>query len=186
MFRKLGQSMYKLAIYFLIILPILAYATDVYQWKDTEGIVHYSDSPQSPDAQPVTLKIPTLSTQSQDNSEQITKPTTENKTSDLITYRIEIQSPLPDQTIRDAEGKVDIQVKINPEPIRVGKVKFRFILDGKQVAESPNSSMQLLGLDRGEHRITVALVDENALILTSSTMVTFYVHKPMVMKKQKK
>lgn len=163
----------------LIMQTFTATADQVYFWKDKNGVTHFSDTP--PTDKPAStqqvdvINPPVASTAIQQSTDT---PTTEvvQKTN----YTVSITSPINQETIRDNEGKIRVQVSIHPEVPQNGEV-LHLIFDGKRFGCDISSSQCMAeNVERGTHEMQVELIDRSGKILASSEPVTVYLFRAIV------
>ncbi len=150
----------------------------VYRYKDANGVIHYTDKPPNKEAKPATL--PHLQTyQSQPASAKAKAAATKAaaaKPSAPATgipvdpgFSVSIESPTPDQTIRDVNS--DIAVSVSVMPGLVNGYGLVYALDGAVQNDTPtqDTAYSLKPAVRGTHTISVALVGpENKPVASSS------------------
>ena len=170
-------------IFIAIMLSALAISTssnaEIYKWVDAQGTVHYSDQPVG-NAQ--RAELPTL--QGLDRQAVAPSQTKQKSASSgpISTGNVEVAiiRPLPQETFRDGRGLVSVQAAISPKLAE--NQSLVFYLDGSPTAASPtrSSSLQLQGIVRGEHQLSVAVVSGDKEI-TRSPPVLFYMKPPSVL-----
>jgi hypothetical protein len=156
---------------------------DVYRWVDDKGVVHYSDKAPSKDAKPTELPpVQTFKPQAVTSGQPLGGPTTtvnsNGDQSGSSGYRPNVAQPAANDTLRDAEGRVNVVVG-NPSGDQ--GILYVYYLDG--AAKSPPtqaSSFELAGVERGEHHVAVAATDTSGRELSRSAPVTFYQKPPTV------
>jgi hypothetical protein len=165
--------------YLIILLALVVTSSlqaQIYQWTDSNGIVHFSDIPH-PGAKK--LNIPDAQTfsprETQSTSEQIPQ---EVKESERGYTSVVITEPKNDATIRNNQGYVPVIVAVNPD--LKGGDQLQIIYDGA-VLGKPQASMifALNDVKRGTHTIAVQIVDEDGSVLNTSEEVMIYMHRPM-------
>lgn len=165
----------------LVLLAALAAHADVYRWTDDKGVVHYTDKPPSKDAKPV--ELPQLQTYKPGAPvEPVAGAAVEPEAKPATPAGpARITAPLPEETIRDAEGKVSIAVEVDLQPGE-GMVYY---LDGKAQNPEPTPSTGYLlnGVERGEHQVGAAVVDANGRERVRAKPVTIFVMPPQVRKR---
>ena len=161
-------------------------AAVVYKWKDSDGVVHYSDQP-VPGAQ----KIYTATggetgassrarpnPDAQDNSGQREAPTA------VLGYtEFGIASPVPDQTFFGDEP-INVGLRVNPG-IKPNH-NLAWHLNGKEIQDQgPNATQFILPhLDRGTYVIAATLSDPQTGESRSTESVTFFVRQPSALSPQ--
>lgn len=84
---------------------------------------------------------------------------------------IAIVSPQHEQTVHDNLGNVSVVV----EAALGDRRRIRLLLDGLPVGpDTDASTIDLEGIDRGEHKLQALLVNEKGEVLARSRAVTFY------------
>jgi hypothetical protein len=166
---------------FLCIMPslVVAGSHDVYRWVAPDGTVHYSDRPHE-GAEVVTVEsAPPAAT----SHEQTLRPPDESQVSAPHKYeRLTVIKPRVGETIRSNQGTVEILVAVKPALVTDEGHKIRISLNG-HVVGSPASSLKhaLSGLERGEHAVSAAVVDEQGRVLIKSKHVAFYMKHASVL-----
>lgn len=154
----------------------------VYQYVDEEGNVVFTDKPVEGGFERK-LKEPTVI---QFKKEPPAKKTTAKKESKVEEEkavaqqysRIEIVSPVHEGTVKQDAGIVEITLRIEPQLQTEFKHNVKLSFDGRWSKDSYTStSITLENIDRGEHRIKVAIVDEAGKRLKSSKEVVFYLRR---------
>jgi len=168
----------------LILLVLVLFAAsasaEVYRWVDSQGVVHYTDKPPNKTARPVELPplqtfkpaplpddaLSNLSTPEQDKAKRPEPP------------KPVIVAPRDKATIRDAQRLVSVQVNAALAP----GDGLLYYVDGKAQNDRPTRSThyQLHGIERGTHRLVVALVDADGKTIEMSAPVTIYMKPPTV------
>lgn len=154
----------------LLILPALAGA-EIYRWVDEDGDVHYGDRP--PKGAERVEELPQLQgMQPVAIPEEDEPPPVEP----APPPQVRIERPEPEQTFRDPRGRVPAAVALSAELAPGQLLVYR--LDGRPVGEPTRSPrMRLESVARGEHRLSVAVVEDGEEIARSDT-VTFFVQPP--------
>jgi len=165
----------------LILLLSPSVHAEIYKWVDERGNVHYGDEPAAPGAEPV-QDLPGLSTYAPPSLPSM-KSSEEAESAGASTvpahpgYKVlRIISPEPEATVRSAPGEVAVFVAL--DPVLYEGDYLQVILDGKALPEKYTSTViHLNNVDRGEHRISVAVHDSSGKKLKQSKSVTFYLHR---------
>lgn len=165
-----------------LILAASATAADVYRWVDDKGVVHYGDKPQHPGDQPV--QLPQLQTYKSGTAppgfanpaDSSSSAAAKGKPPAAATA-IAITAPEADETIRDADGRVQVNVS-GQAGHGQGLVYY---LDGaaQNAAPTAATSYLLSGVERGDHSISVALVGADGQEVLRSAEVTIHMMPPI-------
>ncbi len=179
----------------LLLFPLVA-AGEIYKWVDDKGVVHYGDQPPNPGARPLE-DLPGLSTYSPppvskretvnpSASSNGAKPLPEALTrqfSQAFSYRtLSIVSPEEEGTVRSSPGEVTIFVALDP-PLRKGDY-FKVLLDGQPwPGRFRTTVIRLQNVDRGAHKVAVAVYDAGGRRLLQTPPRTFYLHRTIARKR---
>lgn len=165
-----------------VLCTTVVLAADVYRWVDKDGVIHYGDKAPSPDVKPAQLpKLERLDSSQAAVSEAPAGPVGDRPASRgaaETSYAPKITSPVADDTLRDAERHVTVNVSPNPP---AGWLLI-YYLDGNAVNASPTPSSAYLlnGVERGEHTVAVAAVSPDGRIGARSPNVRFFMQPPIV------
>jgi len=164
----------------MILLLICAYpaSAQIYKYTDANGNTVYSDhSPDGVKAQPV--ELPPL------NSVQPQAPgapssDTDSRTHVRNAYEVLELTGLPtEEALRANNGTFTVSVLIKPR--LQAPHQLRLLLDDAPYGQPSNVPiLQLVNVDRGEHRLAVQVIDRAAIIQQSPAVVFTVqrVHKP--------
>jgi hypothetical protein len=89
--------------------------------------------------------------------------------------------PSHQETIHDNLGDVPVVVTLQGTQFGAGR-HLRVLLDGKSYGQKRHSlSFALEHVDRGEHTLSVALVDETDAVIATSPTITFYLWRASIL-----
>jgi hypothetical protein len=182
--------MRKLALLIVLALP-LPLAAQVYKYTDEKGVIHYTDKPPSKGAKPASL--PPLHTY-----KPLAPPEADGSGSSSVTggeapapaygdkgpaaagdFTVTIVSPVPDQTNRDASGKLAVSAKVSPD-MPDGYSLVYYVDGGRQGEPTVSASTTLTDLERGQHSISAGLLDPEGKEVARSAPVTVFLRQPTV------
>ena len=156
----------------LFINNVFATSTKIYVWRNDDGILVFSDSPQ-PGAEEVEVKEPNTASSVDTSMLDLTPKVIKDD------YLVEINQPKQNSTIRDNTGSVYIAGSI--KPIFKQGLNIQLYLDDKPYEKpQPHSMFVLRNIDRGEHIIKMKLLNEKGKVIASSEPITFYMHRASV------
>lgn len=161
----------------LLLLGCFTAQAQVYKWVDENGVVHYTDKPPSSSAKPA--KLPALQTfkgdvPALDRFEKPADPAASKAT------KLRITSPATDETFRnESEGQISVSVVVTPALLPDQDLVY-FVNGVQQGDPTRNSSQTLQVQERGEHRLSVAIMQGKKEIFRDS--VTVHV-KPATVKR---
>ncbi|PMZ85317.1 MULTISPECIES: DUF4124 domain-containing protein [unclassified Pseudomonas] len=165
---------------FILLLVVLPATAQIYKYTDANGATAYSNQP--PDgisAQPVDLP-PLNSVERQPSGEAAPAAEAAHNELPRTTYEVLELTGLPStEALRANNGTFTVTVLITPR--LQGPHLLRLLLDNQPYGQPGNlPTLQLVNIDRGEHRLAVQVIDgEN--VVQQSPSVTFTVqrvHKP--------
>ncbi|MCG3883636.1 DUF4124 domain-containing protein [Photobacterium leiognathi] len=158
-----------------------AQASTIYSWTDENGVVHFTDQPQTPDATAYPLSVTEVS----GNIEQ-TADTIATQAADVAVVEepaktittVSLVSPMHEQTIRNNEGIINIHAVTNSK--LNSQTQAQLVLDGV-VKGDPQTELTwtLDNVDRGSHQLQIQLV-KGGKVIASSDSITVYLHRATV------
>lgn len=166
-----------------ITLVALAYcasvSAEIYRWKDDDGHVVYSDTPQ-PGAEKVQLSEPTI-VPSQPIANSAAQKTQVDKPAAKPYESVTITSPPDQETIRENVANISVSVNVQPAlQVRYGH-QLQLLFDGQQVGKPGRSlKFNLPNVDRGAHTLQGVVLDAKGGALARSPTSTFFVHKTSI------
>ncbi|HEU0198149.1 MAG TPA: DUF4124 domain-containing protein [Nevskiaceae bacterium] len=150
-------------------------SAQVYRWTDAQGVVHYSGTPHTRGETPATLpKLQTFSPK--DHDDPLAQYAGHTAVAPAAVPRV--VSPSDGATIRVAAAQIPVTVQATLAPGQ-GLVYY---VDGKAQNTVPTSAtdMEVAGLWRGTHHISVAVVGASGGVVARSAPVTVYMKQPVV------
>lgn len=168
---KLGR-----ALLIISLLPALCYG-QIYQYRDKDGNLSFTDTP-VPGAKEVQVQdIGSVQLAPSTVAPDMTVKPTVTKTKAPEYSRVEITSPLPDETITNGIGLLDVTVLVEP-PLQKGDTIVMYV-DGLRAGDSANANhFTLHNLDRGMHILQVKVENKDGGVVGSSARTTVHVHRP--------
>lgn len=179
--NNIGRVLVDLAAAVLLLGGVAAARAQVYSWTDAQGITHFSDRPDTKEAQPI--QLPSL---------QVTKDGAALKA--LAAQReaeaARTPTPVPEaaapRIVQPAEGQ-SIFGSGDLLPVTVtghlsANQGFIYFLDGKAQNTAPTQASSMIFTDvwRGEHTVEVAIAEDDGRIVSRSDPITLYMKQPIV------
>ncbi|KJF98017.1 DUF4124 domain-containing protein [Photobacterium leiognathi] len=158
-----------------------AQASTIYSWTDENGVVHFTDQPQTPDATAYPLSVTEVSGNIEQTADTIAAQTTDvamvEEPAKTITT-VSLVSPMHEQTIRNNEGIINIHAVTNSK--LNNQTQAQLVLDGI-VKGDPQTELTwtLDNVDRGSHQLQIQLV-KGGKVIASSDSITVYLHRATV------
>jgi Domain of unknown function (DUF4124) len=161
-----------LILTFCLLTPIAA--AGVYKSIDENGKVIYTDNPHGNQAVEK-VDLPRINSQP---AIQVPAPVSTPKAAP-VRHSIEIQSPR--QGAQISTGQTEVRVFANITPHFNASHRVVFSHNGKVINKAAKSTSILLDqLHRGEHQISVKLIDKHGKVIARSKTVTFFVQRHSV------
>lgn len=164
---------------YILLLIALPAAAQIYKYTDANGNTAYSNQP--PDgvqAQPV--ELPPLNRVEPQAPSAPQAPTAEQPQPPRNAYEILELAGLPsDEALRANNGTFTVNVLIKPR--LQSPHQLRLVLDDEPYGQPSNVPvLQLVNIDRGEHRLAVQVIDGQTVIQQSPPAVFTVqrVHRP--------
>jgi hypothetical protein len=157
-----------------ILISVASYA-EVYKTVDKNGRITYTDvPPENTTAKPVELK----SINSIPAPPVVPMEATPSPTPTPIEYSVEILAPENGKTLMANERSVEISVAVN-QGLQNGH-KLAYKLDGNTIHTSIETTHIFVEPPRGEHVLTVDVVNADGKSLVQSKPITLLVMRPFV------
>ncbi|PSW63837.1 DUF4124 domain-containing protein [Photobacterium leiognathi subsp. mandapamensis] len=181
----------KLSRFFKLLGPVLitliwtaassAQASTIYSWTDENGVVHFTDQPQTPDATAYPLSVTEVSGNIEQTADTIAAQNTDvavvEEPAKTITT-VSLVSPMHEQTIRNNEGIINIHAVTNSK--LNNQTQAQLVLDGVVKGEPQTElTWTLDNVDRGSHQLQIQLV-KGGKVIASSDSITVYLHRATV------
>lgn len=163
---------------FLLLVIALPAAAQIYKYTDANGNTVYSDH--SPDGvQAQTVDLPPLNSVEPQAPSTPTPNTDSNQPPRNVYEVLELGGLPTEEALRANNGTFTVNVQIKPrlQPPH----QLRLVLDDQPYGQPSNVPiLQLVNVDRGEHRLAVQVLNGEAIIQQSPAVVFTVqrVHKP--------
>jgi hypothetical protein len=150
---------------------------EVYEWKDADGVTHYSDQP-SPGARKIVLvgSTPTTVEPAATPAAPATKPVAGPPATEYS--RLEIWSPQAEESFFGTDSEVVVRIRSEPS-LGTGDRLLTYV-DGKLLSTEDVYEHRLTSLPRGAHSIFASIVDAKGTEVIRSQPVTIYIKQPVV------
>lgn len=176
--RNLAKCKQTLVLVASFMLLISSSHAQIYKWTDSQGVVHFSDSPHAGSKQ---VTVPEAQSFSPPVSQTNSTPQEPEKTmNEEHKYsKISIMQPLNEATIRNNQGYVVVAVEL--EPALAEGDMLQMVFDGAPLGDpQPNTLFQLNGIYRGSHTLAVQILNAAGEVLLTSDNITIFMHRPHV------
>ena len=149
---------------------------EVYEWKDADGVTHYSDYP-APGARKIILNGTPPGT-SAPNAATTAEKAKQPAAPGVVYDRLEIWTPDNDASF--FEPDTEIVIRIRSEPSLDAADRLVTYVDGKQLPELNALEHRLTGVPRGAHTVTSAIYGRDGKEKIRSTPVVFHMKQTTV------
>jgi hypothetical protein len=149
---------------------------EVWEWKDADGVTHYSDYP-SPGARKIVIlgSIATPTTTTAAPTTAAPRATSADAAAAQYTS-LEIWSPGSGDSFFEADAVVNVRLRSEP-PLARGDRLLTY-LDGRLLPDENQYEHSLSGLDRGAHSLTAVILDAKGNEKIRSEPVVFHIRQP--------
>ncbi len=156
-------------------LSLAAASQEIYRWVDKNGQVHYSDQPDSPNAELITV-IESNTYESADTAQASSPGSTEESddAGDSSYGSLTIVQPSPDQVFFGSDAVVPVAAE--PDAPLQPDHSVVFFLNGER-RNADGLGMELSGLSRGSYFLRASILDERGNPVISSSQMTFHVRQ---------
>jgi hypothetical protein len=162
-------------------LSLAAASQEIYRWVDKNGIVHYSDQPDAPNAELINVIEPNAyeaqdaATSSGAGPADADEP--EDDAGESPYASLSITTPSPDEVFFGADAVVtvaaELQGTLRPEHTVV------FFLNGNR-KEADGLSTEYSGLARGSYFLRASILNAAGQPVITSQQTTFHVRQPSI------
>jgi hypothetical protein len=161
-------------------LSLAAASQEIYRWVDKDGVVHYSDQPDSPNAVLIDVIEPNAY-EAQDAAAAAAgsgRASAPDEDADASPYAsLSISSPSQDEVFFGADAVVnvlaDLQGTLRPDD------KLVFFLNGNRT-EADGLGTEYAGLARGSYVLRASVLDAADKPVITSPQVAFHVRQPSI------
>lgn len=175
--------MYRLMLIVTLLIPMLSLAEGaIYRTTDENGNMVFTDAPPAGSKQSEVVTIQPINTTPAPEIRELTPAEHEaaagNKTAALGSI-VTITKPRNNETIPSGPGNFSTAVKVKPQLDKTQSLQL--FLDGVPWGEPQRASTwSLSNIFRGEHELTVGIVDPAGTTVSLSEPVTVYVQRPTI------
>ena len=176
-----GATMFRIALLMLVLVSTQGLAqTDIYRTTDENGNIVFTDAPGVGTRKAERIENPHINSMPAPPSVPGASEETPDSEDDKNTsYEVSITSPENETTIPNGPGNFTVAARVSPA-LESG-LSLQLYMDGVPWGEPQvSSSWNLTNVFRGEHQLTVAVVDEEGDAGATSEPVTVYVFRPIV------
>lgn len=167
-----------------LLLTPLAFFTvspsaQIYRTTDEQGNVVFTDKPPAGASTTERVELPPTNTTPAPALRPTPEPESGEPDKDTPAYSVVITSPADETSFPMGPGNFSVSAKAQPSP---GKDEaLQLYIDGIPWGDpQQGASWALTNVFRGEHKLTVAIVDAKGEQLVSSAPIRVFVHRPSI------
>jgi hypothetical protein len=166
------------------VLAASAAETEIWRWKDANGVTHYSDSP-VPGAERVTSRAPRPSGTTPAPATQVEEFTAPPEATRVTYTRCAMVRPENDTTFFEVDS---VAANITVEPALQSGDRVQVYLNGALYEGWPTNQMDGLfsNLYRGSYSVSVRVVDPNGVVRCTGPAMNFHIRQPSLLSPQRK
>jgi hypothetical protein len=169
--------MRQLAALLSMLIALSAGATEMWRWKDADGVTHFSDRPV-----PGAERIDVLSKQksSAELAPEAPKRPTPPPPAEVRFTRCAVTAPANDQVFNSV-NPVDVAVSV--EPGLQGDYRLQVLLNGIEDQDWPAGALSrtLVNLYRGSYTLSARVLDLNGRAVCTGPVINFHVRQPSIL-----
>jgi hypothetical protein len=150
---------------------------EVYQWRDADGVMHFSDYPQ-PGARRITLNGAAPSSAAAAAVPTPAAAARPPAAPEVQYQRLEILAPANDESFFEADAEVVVRIRSEPSLDEADRLVT--YVDGQQLPQINATEHRLADLSRGAHTVTSVIYGRDAREKIRSAPVVFHMKQPSV------
>jgi len=164
----------------LLLLPLSGLTQNIYRTTDAQGNVVFTDAPPSNTTPADRVEIrPTNTVPPPQIPARPTSDNTPNAEAESASYTVTITEPANETTIPMGPGNFSVSVKVSPAPQSAENLQL--FVDGAPRGEPQRApTWSLTNVYRGQHDLTVGVIDDSGKTLAISEPVRVFVMRPSV------
>ena len=172
----------KLIVLFLTLgLFAVSANAELFKWKDAEGNTIFSDQPppgiDKADSEVKKESLPHINTVPAPDISKSRTASTPKSQDKQQSYKNLTIVPTHDSEVRENSGKVQINVRVEPEIFAERGHQLVIYMDGEEVSRGESSSILLDNVDRGTHNIKASIINRQGFVLRETRITTFTLHR---------
>ena len=176
--------MFRLLLIAVLLFPLAGQA-EIYRSTDAEGNVVFTDTPPPHGSTSDRVEIQRINTVEPPPPINLPQQKTEAPKPEAPPYTIQIVSPAPETSFPMGPGNFTVSVLVTPALAKYEGLQL-FIDGTPQGSPQRDTMWDLTNVFRGQHDLTVSVVDSAGKTIVTSDPVRVYVHRPSINNKNRK
>ena len=171
--------MQRLVLFTLILFALPALAQSIYRTTDENGNVVFTDAPPAGAEQRIEkIENPQINSMPPPAMIETDPEPAGEEPEAAASFKVRITSPADETTIPNGPGNFSVRASVSPA--MRPEHSLQLFMDGAPWGDTQRSaSWSLTNVFRGEHNLTVAVIDDSGETLTMSDPVRVYVFRPI-------
>ncbi len=170
------KNIYTLILVLLFASGTVVYADGktVYKKYNSDGVIEFSDRP---DKKSKAIHVPQMNTYKQKAFPKATAKEPAKQKPATSYNRLSIISPSNDALIREASGKITVNVKVQPNLNPADMIKIVLNGDEKTTITGKSSTLSFANLNPGSHKLQAFIVNKEGTVLIQSGTTRFFLKR---------
>jgi hypothetical protein len=154
-------------------------AAQIYRTTDDQGNVVFTDKPHVGASTTERVELPPINTTPAPEPRPTPKPEPGKGDTEIPAFSVAITSPADETSFPMGPGNFSVSAKVQPSPGE--NEALQLYIDGIPWGDpQQGTTWALTNIFRGEHNLTVAIVDAKGKQLAGSTPIRVFVHRPSI------
>ena len=171
--------MQRFVLFTLVLFALPALAQSIYRTTDENGNVVFTDAPPAGTEQQIErIENPQINSMPPPERIDADDEATSDEPETAASFSVRITSPADETTIPNGPGNFSVSASVSPaiQP----EHSLQLFMDGAPWGDSQRSAYwSLTNVFRGQHDLTVAVIDDDGETVATSDPVRVYVFRPI-------
>lgn len=169
--------MSRLLLIALLLAPLTGLADSIYRTTDAEGNVVFTDAPPANSTPADRVDIQQVNTVEPPQDLGLPPPKSAEEKAGIDSYNVTIISPENETSFPTGPGNFSVRVRVNPSLKKYEGLQL--FMDGQPWGAVQRDTMwDLTNVFRGQHDLTVGVINNAGQTLAMSEPVRVFVHRP--------
>ena len=179
---KHGSKLMKSIFIIIVCLMVFSAHAELFKWKDADGNLIYSDQPppgkDKAESEVEQMELPQVITVPAPKASSATGTGLSKGSTTPVRYKeLTIVEPVHDTAVRENTGNVKITVRVLPKNFAETGAILAIYMDGNEVSKGPQTSVQLMNIDRGTHTLKAELLNAAGHVVKATRPTVFHLQR---------
>ena len=180
--NKHGSKLMKSIFVITACLTVFSAHAELFKWKDADGNLIFSDQPppskDKAESEVEQVELPQIITVPAPKTSSVTSTSASKGSISPVRYKeLTIVEPVHDTAVRENSGNVKITVRVLPENFAETGAILAIYMDGNEVSKGPQTSVQLMNIDRGTHTLKAELLNSAGHVVKATRPTVFHLQR---------